>query len=94
MLSTRSRQRVSFAAMTDAAPPPTPKRAARQRRLVCELCGAPFDCTLDGDCWCAAEVIRATLPDQSGADDAPKDCLCPVCLRTRFGSAATQDRVV
>jgi hypothetical protein len=52
----------------------TAQACARTRRLNCERCGRPFDCSLDGDCWCAAEPVRLPLP-------ATGDCLCPDCLR-------------
>jgi len=54
------------------------ERSARTpRRLACQRCGSAFDCTLDGDCWCAApDYLRLPLPDT-----AEEDCLCPACLR-------------
>ncbi|MDP2295794.1 MAG: cysteine-rich CWC family protein [Pseudolabrys sp.] len=55
------------------------------RRLVCARCGAAFDCSLAGDCWCAAEPVRLPMPGTMTSDPA-EDCLCPACLRR----AATQ----
>jgi hypothetical protein len=46
------------------------------RRLACSHCGAAFDCTLGGPCWCSAEPYRLPIPEV-GAED----CLCPACLR-------------
>jgi Cysteine-rich CWC len=46
------------------------------RRLACTRCGAAFDCSLDGGCWCAEEPYRLPLPESGGGD-----CLCPDCLR-------------
>lgn len=56
---------------------------ARPRRLICERCGAAFACALDGQCWCAHEAFRLPLPKEGATADAPKDCLCPACLRAR-----------
>ncbi|WP_022721706.1 cysteine-rich CWC family protein [Rhodopseudomonas sp. B29] len=50
-------------------PPPAP------RRLICAGCGAEFGCTMDGDCWCAAEPVKMPMPSDAA------DCLCPDCLR-------------
>jgi hypothetical protein len=47
------------------------------RRLACARCGAVFECTPAGGCWCADEPYRLPLTD-AGADE---DCLCPACLR-------------
>jgi hypothetical protein len=55
---------------------------AKARRLACGRCGQMFDCTLGGDCWCAAEPVRLPLPDAGG------DCLCPACLRALAAEAA------
>jgi len=52
------------------------------RRLACARCGAPFECSGDAGCWCAAEPYRLTMP-ASAADD----CLCPACLRQAAQSA-------
>jgi Cysteine-rich CWC len=46
------------------------------RRLACARCGADFDCSLGGGCWCAEEPYRLPLPESGGGD-----CLCPECLR-------------
>jgi hypothetical protein len=54
------------------------------RRLTCARCGAPFDCKLGGECWCAAEPYRLPMPDTDA-----EDCLCPSCLRA---AAATGRR--
>lgn len=55
---------------------PKPSPDAAPRRIACARCGAPFDCGLSRDCWCAAEPYR--LPMTA----APvEDCLCPACLR-------------
>jgi len=56
--------------------PSLPSSDAAPRRVACARCGAPFDCGLDTECWCAAEPYRLKLP-ASAADD----CLCPACLR-------------
>jgi hypothetical protein len=48
------------------------------RKLACARCGAAFDCSLEGGCWCAAEPYRMPLPATTGSDE---DCLCPDCLR-------------
>jgi hypothetical protein len=50
------------------------------RRLTCERCGTPFDCSLGGDCWCAKEPVRLPMPDA-----AAEDCLCPACLHAAAG---------
>ena len=55
----------------------------RPRRLVCEICGTAFGCTLDGPCWCSQEPFRMPLPPAGGDAPGPKDCLCPACLRAR-----------
>lgn len=54
--------------MTTASPSP--------RRLACARCGAAFDCSLGGGCWCADEPYRVPMPAVVG-----EDCLCPACLR-------------
>jgi hypothetical protein len=51
------------------SPPPQP------RRLICAGCGVEFACTMDGDCWCAAEPVSLPMPSDA------LDCLCPECLR-------------
>jgi hypothetical protein len=68
---------------------PTMEPTPTSRRIVCGRCGAAFDCTLDGPCWCAAEPYRLPLPTDT------TDCLCPACLRALaaarpqgFGSSA------
>ncbi|MDB5600711.1 MAG: hypothetical protein JWN71_2755 [Xanthobacteraceae bacterium] len=48
---------------------------AATRQLICVHCGAPFECALDGTCWCANEAVRLPMPAAGG------DCLCPGCLR-------------
>jgi hypothetical protein len=53
-----------------------PQTASPPRKLSCARCGTPFECALDGDCWCAAEPYKLPMP--SGATE---DCLCPACLR-------------
>jgi hypothetical protein len=58
-------------------------RAPVPRRLTCAQCGAAFDCTLGGPCWCSAEPYRLPMPEAGGSD-----CLCPACLRA---AAARQD---
>jgi hypothetical protein len=62
---------------------------APRREVVCVRCGTVFPCSLDGDCWCAAEPVR--LPVQSLA--ASDDCLCAACLRSvaAGGNAANRD---
>jgi hypothetical protein len=47
-------------------------RAPTLRRLSCARCGTVFDCTLNGDCWCAAEPVRLPVVDAAG--DC-RDCL-------------------
>jgi hypothetical protein len=59
---------------------PAPRDSIAPRRLACTRCGTAFDCSLGGDCWCAAEPFRLPVPD-SAADD----CLCPACLRAAAG---------
>ena len=54
------------------APMPNPSR-----RLACARCGAAFECSPGGGCWCAAEPYRLPLT-QAGEIE---DCLCPTCLR-------------
>jgi hypothetical protein len=51
------------------------------RRLACAQCGATFDCSLNGDCWCAAEPVLLPVPP-ADASAAAQDCLCPACLRS------------
>jgi len=51
--------------------------ASVPRALVCAECGAPFTCSGDAGCWCAAEPYRLPMPDAASA----ADCLCPACLR-------------
>ena len=55
-----------------------------QRKLVCAGCGTAFDCRLGGDCWCAAELFRLSLPERGSTED----CLCPICLRAKAQTAA------
>lgn len=52
-----------------------PSSPPQPRRLICAGCGAEFGCTMDAQCWCAAEAV--TLPMPSDA----VDCLCPDCMR-------------
>jgi hypothetical protein len=59
---------------------------ATPRRLVCARCGASFDCGLGGECWCAAENFRMSMP----AVDAAEDCLCPPCLRAHRRAQAEE----
>lgn len=56
---------------------------ARRRRIVCEACGAEFGCTLGGPCWCSDEPFLLPMPLTGEAQDGPRDCLCPTCLRAR-----------
>jgi hypothetical protein len=56
------------------------------RALTCAACGAPFSCTGDITCWCAAEPYRLPMP----ALDSVADCLCPSCLRAK--AAAVRDK--
>jgi hypothetical protein len=60
------------------------------RKLACARCGAAFDCSLEGGCWCAAEPYRLPLPATSGSDE---DCLCPACLRKAAANPAPSGRV-
>ena len=41
---------------------------------LCTRCGAPMDCTPEGDCWCMAVPPRLPVPSE------PAACLCPRCL--------------
>jgi hypothetical protein len=59
------------------------KTAASPRKLACARCGAAFDCSLEGGCWCAAEPYRMPL----SATAAAEDCLCPACLRKAAAAA-------
>jgi len=61
----------------------TPRPDTPPRRLACARCGAAFDCSLGGDCWCAAEPYRLPLPEA-----AAEDCLCPACLRAAAARAS------
>ena len=54
----------------------TRSESTATRRLACARCGATFDCSLGGGCWCAAEPYRLPMPEP-----AAEDCLCPACLR-------------
>jgi Cysteine-rich CWC len=54
------------------------------RELLCARCGTAFQCGLGGDCWCAAEPVRAPMP----APGSGEDCLCPACLRAAAAGAA------
>jgi len=58
--------------------------ATSPRKLACARCGAAFDCSLEGGCWCAAEPYRLPMP----AAAANEDCLCPACLRKAAAAAA------
>jgi hypothetical protein len=61
---------------------PSPEPAGQPRRIACGRCGASFDCSLGGGCWCAAEPYRLPMPV------APtEDCLCPACLRQAAAAA-------
>jgi hypothetical protein len=53
------------------------------RRPSCPQCGAAFDCSPGGDCWCATEPFRLPMP-QAGTED----CLCPGCLRAAAARTA------
>jgi len=57
----------------------------QNRRLTCARCGTPFECSLNGGCWCDAEPYRLPMPDA-----AAEDCLCPACLR-KAAAAAVQN---
>jgi len=48
---------------------------APMRRLACAACGAEFNCSLSGPCWCSEEAFRLPMPTDG------VDCLCPNCLR-------------
>ena len=52
------------------------------RRLTCARCGAAFDCSLGGGCWCADEPYRLPMPET-----AAEDCLCPACLRAKAANS-------
>lgn len=60
----------------------TPSQTNAPRRLSCARCGTQFECSLDGNCWCAAEPYRLRTPDPE-----IEDCLCPPCLRAKAGAA-------
>jgi hypothetical protein len=51
------------------------------RQLVCARCGAAFDCSLGGDCWCHAASFRLPMPEAGSG----QDCLCPACLQAADG---------
>ncbi|MPZ41030.1 MAG: hypothetical protein GEU95_23895 [Rhizobiales bacterium] len=53
-----------------------PSEPTAPRRLSCARCGAAFDCSLGGRCWCASEPYRFPMPDSTA-----EDCLCPACLK-------------
>jgi hypothetical protein len=53
-----------------------PQTANPPRKLNCARCGTPFECSLEGGCWCAAEPYRLPMTNA-----AVEDCLCPACLR-------------
>jgi len=53
------------------------------RRISCARCGAPFECGLAADCWCAAEPYRLPMT-KAGLED----CLCPACLRKEAAALA------
>jgi hypothetical protein len=59
---------------------------ATPRRIVCARCGAPFDCGLSAQCWCAAEPYRLSMTKA-----LIEDCLCPACLR-KAADALTESR--
>jgi hypothetical protein len=61
--------------MTTRAERQTLAGSPAPRQLTCGHCGAPFECALDGTCWCAHESVRLPMPASGG------DCLCPSCLR-------------
>ena len=52
--------------------------------LACAGCGAEFDCSLSGPCWCSDEAFRLPMPLDGG------DCLCPDCLRKAAARAAAK----
>jgi hypothetical protein len=55
-------------------------------RTTCARCGAGFDCSPGGDCWCAAETFRLPMPE---AASTMQGCFCPACLR----AAALAERI-
>ena len=57
------------------------------RRIVCARCGAPFDCGLSPECWCAAKPYRLPMTKAS-----IEDCLCPECLRKAAAALAESRR--
>jgi hypothetical protein len=65
---------------------PSPQPAAQPRRIACGRCGASFDCSLAGGCWCAAEPYRLAMP-VSQIPSLAEDCLCPACLRQAAAAA-------
>ncbi len=65
---------------------------------VCPQCGARFRCGMEGgdkECWCASLPALLPVPValKSDPDSPAVNCLCPVCLKARLGSMASQDRV-
>ena len=62
-------------------------RGGEPRPKVCARCGAPFDCGMAGDCWCAAEPYRLPMTNAES-----EDCLCPDCLRREAARAAAAAR--
>jgi hypothetical protein len=54
----------------------TTSNAGSPRSLSCARCGAVFECGLNANCWCAAELYR--LPMTKAWIE---DCICPACLR-------------
>jgi hypothetical protein len=52
------------------------------RRLACPRCGAAFECSPGGACWCVAEPYRLPMSNL-----AAEDCLCPACLRRAAATA-------
>jgi len=60
--------------------------SASPRRLACARCGNDFNCSLSGDCWCAAEPYRMPVTKA-----AIEDCLCPACLRRAAARRGEKD---
>lgn len=60
--------------MTDSPPP---------RSVTCARCGTAFSCSLNGDCWCAAEPYRLPMTEAT-----IEDCLCRECMRKAAAALA------
>jgi hypothetical protein len=57
-----------------------PEVTKTERRLVCQSCGASFDCCASSPtgCWCLALSLPETTLKELQA--AYSDCICKTCL--------------